>query len=646
MRTWLLMILGLLLLFSFDAQAVDKAKLRWARSNPKIDSIAIVGNYNFSRGEIRKALYSRRRTMWLGIKGDRRSRIQRETLGRDTLEVKYLYLTNGYLGVQVRHSYEILPPDSSAIVEIAINEGPQFLYGATNLTGSYDSEFHGSIRRIVDRLEFGEPVNLFELKDVEVGIRAYMANHGYPAARIGYQIDTTGLPESTDVTFEVESDSLVRFGEVSIVGANWYPPSVARRELKIKSGAIYRRDDVLESQRRLFESGYYTTFLLRQAENTSDRLNPDFVLELRERKPNYVVARTGASKSDLRDLLWDVSFGFGSRSSFGLVGPRRVEALAAYSFSGGHDARLFTHSYRLKLSQPWFVGIRMPFSIAYEWQPTIKDVEQDFDRRLWSIKMSFLKWFGRQVRADFGLEYENVKISNIPDDELPDIKKQAGNSARRMISASIFRDSRDDLFIPTRGSVTEVFGEYYGGFLGGDDNFFKVQASWSRYRRVWPGWVSAVRVRGAWAQEFGKTDAVPLDKTLYIGGASTVRGFKENLLGPLRVDPDGKIIPDGARYTLVFNHEFRWKTVQFLNVLPLIGDIFKRLPQWQTIFVDVGNGFSNKEEIRLENLAVAYGTGIQVASPAGPIRIDHAWVLEHHDFEYAERWHFTILFAF
>ena len=58
------------------------------------------------------------------------------------------------------------------------------------------------------------------------------------------------------------------------------------------------------------------------------------------------------------------------------------------------------------------------------------------------------------------------------------------------------------------------------------------------------------------------------------------------------------------------------------------------------------NGFRNQEDMRFDRLAVSYGTGFQIASPAGPIRIDRAWVLEHHDFEYSDRWHFTILYAF
>ncbi len=638
----LLILSTFLSLVASESDAVDKARLRWARSGPKIDSIHIEGNQHFSYGEIRKHLYSRTRNIWLAIKGDRRSRVRRETLGRDTLEIKYLYLSNGFLNVAADHSFEPLGRDSSAMVRIAIDEGPQYRYGDKLLRGAYERQYHVRIRGMLSGLGSAQPVNLFELKDTETSVKAYLANRGYPYARVEFEVDTTGSPDRCPVTFEVNSDSLVHFGSVTVIGAETYPESVGLRELKIKPGAVYRREDILESQRRLFESGYYTTFQLKQSENSLDRLNPDFVLELRERKATYLALRTGASKSELRDLLWDVSLGAGSRRSFGILGPRRLEGLADYSFSAGHERRLFVHRYRLKLTEPWFLGTRTKLVLTGEYQPRLRDPVKEFDKRSVSGSAVFLKWFGRQVRTGLGFQYEYVKLSGIPEGEIPAVKRQEGISARRKLYVTMRRDSRDDLFIPTRGSVTEFSVDFFGGFLLGDADFFKLQGSWSRYRLVWPGWIWASRIRGAWAEEFGQTVMVPLDEALYLGGASSVRGFEENKLGPLR--PDGT--PEGARYTVIFNQEFRWKTVQFLNALPVVGGIFKRFPQWQTIFVDIGNGFRNQGEMRFENLAVSYGTGLQIASPAGPIRVDYAEVLEHHDFDFAHRWHFTILYAF
>jgi len=628
------------LLLGQDVAAIDKAKLRWARNRPKIDSIVVDSNEFFKDSEIKSRLYSRKRNLWLAIKGDRRSRVQRETLGRDTLEVKYLYLSNGFLNVRVNHSYEPLGEDSTALVRIAINEGRQFRYGKKTVDGSFDTTFAWRFDHMVRRLETGDPVDPFELNDIKMEMKEYLANRGYPYAKIEHTVDTTDRPDNCRITFDITSDSLVHFGTVTIEGASNYPEYAARRELKLVPGKIYRREDILESQRRLFESGYYTTFQLRQAQDSEDRLNPDFVLRLRERKTRALTFKAGAAQSEVRDLQWDISAAYGQRN---FLGSRRYDLLSDYSFAVGKDSRLIKHRYRLRLTEPWFLGIRMPVTLTGEIQPRTKDAIQEFDKRSWSGSAVITKWLAaRKVRLTLGMEYQFVKISGASDEIIAEAKSLEGNSARRKLYASFRRDSRDDIFIPRRGSVTELSGEYFGGFLKGDDSFFKIQGSWSRYRVVWPGWISATRIRAGWAEQFGETETVPLDEALYLGGANTVRGFEENRLGPLRDDGT----PAGARYIAVFNQEFRWKTVQVLNVLPLVGDIFKTMPLWQSAFVDVGNGFRRREEIRFDNVAVSYGTGFQIVSPAGPIRFDYAQVLDTQTFDFADRWHFTILYAF
>jgi len=565
--------------------------------------------------------------------------VQRETLSRDTLEVKFLYLSNGFLNVRVGHDYEPIGEDSAALVRITVDEGHRFSYGRKSVSGEFDTLYGWRFNEIARRLESGEPVDPFELKDIKSEIKEFLANRGYPYATIVQTVDTTGPPDSCRVTFEINSDSLVHFGSVGVEGASDYPEYAARRELKLVQGNIYRREDILESQRRLFESGYYTTFQLRQAQDSEDRLNPNFVLRLRERKTRSLTFKAGAAQSEVRDLQWDISAAYGQRN---FLGSRRYDLLNDYSFAVGKDSRLIKHRYRLRLTEPWFLGIRMPVTLTGEIQPRTKDAVQEFDKRSWSAAAVLTKWFARKVRVMLGMEYQFVKISGASDEIIEEAKTLEGNSARRKLYASFRRDSRDDIFIPHRGSVAELSGEYYGGFLKGDDSFFKVEAEWSRYRIVWPGWISATRVRGGWAEEFDETPSVPLDEALYLGGANTVRGFEENRLGPLREDGT----PAGARYIAVFNQEFRWKTVQVLNVLPFFGDIFETMPLWQSAFVDVGNGFRKKEDMRFDNLAVSFGTGLQIVSPAGPIRFDYARVVDTDNFDFADRWHFTILYAF
>ncbi len=60
----------------------------------------------------------------------------------------------------------------------------------------------------------------------------------------------------------------------------------------------------------------------------------------------------------------------------------------------------------------------------------------------------------------------------------------------------------------------------------------------------------------------------------------------------------------------------------------------------------MGNGFHSANQYNLRDLAYSYGTGIQIVSPAGPIRIDYARRIKTETISAGSQWHFTILYAF
>lgn len=640
MKRIFLLIVGFIVLSSGSIWSVDKAKLRWMRSNPRIDSIVINGNEQISDSDIKGRMYSRTSNLWFNIKKDRRSRLQRETLERDTLEIKYLYLTNGFLGVQIHEDFNIFNEDSSAMVWVNIHEGTKFYFGDTHLNGDFQKSFGGRLVKLKSFIKQGKPVDPFIIRQVVFEMKTYMANQGYPYALVTYEIDTVSTPPKADVTFNVKADSLVKFGQVDIEGIENYPDYVAKRELKIKPGEIYSRQTIIESQRRLFESGYFTFVQLDQNVESGDRLNPDFSLKVRERKPRFVSFMTGASQSEVKDLLWDFSFGGGQRN---FMGSRRISMNADYSFSLGSEIRLIVQRYRLRYTEPWFANLRVPINLTFEYEPPIQSQLQDFNIRKYSVSISSRKWYGDQLLINTGLEYNNVKISDFDVDiaEEDSLRQLEGISERRKLYFSIRSDTRDNIFLPSRGALIDFSADYYGGFLGGDNNFYRFEAAWSTYQVVWPGWTYAIRLKGGYAHEFGDTELVPKEELLYLGGANTIRGFEENTLGPLREDGSA----EGANISFIFNQEFRWKTIQFLNI-PLLKSLFRSLPQWQSIFMDIGNGFRNRREIRFDNMALSYGTGFQIVSPAGPIRIDYARRIGTERYGVDSRWHFTILYAF
>ena len=614
--------------------AIDKETLRWIRSkNPPIGKIVIEGNTYFRSPEIKKRMYAKERSLWRAIKGDRRARVQRETASRDSLEVKYFYLREGFLNVSVTEDYEPIGRDSAALVRITISEGRQFRFGPRTVTGQYDDRFRGDIEGTANRLGEGKPIDLFKLRETVFTMKSILANNGYPHAVVDYAVDSTRPGPLYPVNFNVDARWPVRFGEVTMEGLSNYPDYVAGRELKMKPGAVYRRRDIIDSQQRLYQSGYFSTLQLNVDSQDRDSLQPGFILRVRERKAQYITLKTGAAQSTVRDLQWDTSVGFGKRN---FIGSRMVDATSQYSFSLGSETRLLDHRYRLRFTEPWFLGVRMPLVLTGEVRPEVRSAKQDYRISSWSVSASTGRKFGREYSTQLGIQYESVNITGIPADQVLVAIQEAGVSGRRKLYWNFQRDSRENPFIPNRGSLFTFSAQYVGGFLGGDENFTTYEAAYSSYQVVWPGWISATRLKGGWAEAFGKSVLVPREDRLYLGGANTVRGFRENTLGPA----------DGANVTAVFNQEFRWKTIQVLSVVPVVGDLFKAMPLWQSLFVDIGNGFSTWDEFKLKDLAYSYGTGVQLVSPAGPIRVDYARVIPTERFQIASRWHFTILYAF
>ena len=637
---WTALLIALTLIAAASSPApIDRNTLRWMRDKPPIQEIVINGNSYFSDGRVRDQMYSKVRTFWAALKGDRRSRLQRETYARDTVEIKSLYLRHGFLGIRVDESFEVILPDSTARVVVDLDEGRQFIYGDATIEGDFNPASREDLYKTLSDLEPREPVNYYDVHQAGFDMKTVMANNGYPYASVTPYIDTFTVNQVADIKYTIRSDSLVHFGDVAISGTGYYPEYAARRELKVKPGDVYRRSDIVESQRRLFESGYFSTLQLQRAPTQDNRYRPDFVLHVKERKPRYVTFSTGAGQSKAADLTWSFTGAVGKRNIFG---SRRLDLSSRLEFSLGSESRITDHLYRLRYTEPWFIGLRWPVSLSLEYQPRRRHEAQDFDVEQWSISLSTSKRFGRNTELTGGLEYQQVDIGGVPDEVEEDVRNRVeGLSIRRRLYLTLIRDSRDFVFVPSRGSVRELSAEYYGGFLGGDENFYKFEAAWSIYRRVWPGWVFATRVRSGIARAFGESSLVPSQDRLFLGGANTIRGFNENSLAPVRLDD----LP-GADFTVVYNLEFRWKTHQIFQPIPLLNKIFANLPLWQSVFFDMGNGFIEHEDFKFELLAYTYGTGIQIISPAGPIRLDYARRIKTRDIGFDERWHFTILYAF
>src|SRR5262249_43911096 len=170
-------------------------------------------------------------------------------------------------------------------------------------------------------------------------------------------------------------------------------------------------------------------------------------------------------------------------------------------------------------------------------------------------------------------------------------------------------DRRDDPLDPKRGSFHQVSVETGASFLGSDVEFIK---GWleTRWFINWPPpIVVALSGRLGLASPYGGTQALAIQDRFFAGGASTVRGFREDRLGPL--DAQGN--PIGGNATAIFNFELRFPIWRWIG---------------GQVFVDTGAVTPEISDLQLSAFKTGAGGGLHIKTPVGPIRLDVGYALQ------------------
>jgi outer membrane protein insertion porin family/translocation and assembly module TamA len=224
-----------------------------------------------------------------------------------------------------------------------------------------------------------------------------------------------------------------------------------------------------------------------------------------------------------------------------------------------------------------------------------------------------------------------------------------------VLSAAVTRDaSVGPSGNPIHGSVAKLELRHASTYIAADPSlqFNKATFDASWYISALGDNVLALRMRagavigGRLSLNQGAQEFIPLQERFLAGGAQTVRGFSQNLLGPLvyqaavtaidtvagvdslgrysiwtarttapngtRIDPDRRI-PTGGNALVVANAEYRMRS-------PFLGELLQF-----TLFTDVGqvwNRRATEPSQRFRALRVTPGLGLRIFSPVGPIRFD------------------------
>jgi outer membrane protein insertion porin family len=221
-----------------------------------------------------------------------------------------------------------------------------------------------------------------------------------------------------------------------------------------------------------------------------------------------------------------------------------------------------------------------------------------------------------------GYTLASETITDVPDD-IRLGEYDSGNVVEGFVSGTTTFDFRDQPLRPHSGFTTSFDYKLADPSLLSQPSFYMASSRTTGLLPLSDRFTIAGATRWGWADSLRGNDIVPITQRFYLGGRLTVRGFRENSLGPRGVD--GHVI--GGEVVQNNSLEFQYLATNDLET---------------HVFWDTGNMALQGNLGSLFNYRKSAGIGTRYLSPIGPIGFDVGFPLDEQVGEPSVRVHFNI----
>ncbi|MSQ03312.1 MAG: hypothetical protein EXR71_15705 [Myxococcales bacterium] len=510
-----------------------------------------------------------------------------------------------------------------------------------------DGKLSGPIRRSLDKLlglRKGDVFDLDAYTEALAGLQGRLQERGYAYAVVGGHVAVRADQHRVHIRYDIAPGRPCVYGEVSFVGETGKLADRAREELDFEVGDGFRTSDLLAARQRLYGLGVYSLvevtpvlrspdqrtvpIQVRLARRPSRQFGVGPSLEVETNRQELAVAAEYQDDDVFSRLhRWHVDTSVGVATTVELgrsdeLGRQLRDTISPVASLGQMYSIPKFFSRRLELSLksdvrfdvlPAYREFEAQAAPALTWRP---------DRRIaltGGYRLKYHQYFDFESLEDI----EKTNLSST-------VSEKAFLSA---LEQSLIWDARDDKLAPTRNYYLSLRLAEAGGPLGGDLDFFRVEAEGRSYRSIRfghadPHTVVAGRLGGGLIVAYGDV-GIDVDETLKLGGGSSVRGWAEDRLGPrLCYDAEGRLNLDASGRQVCTGDGVTVESVGGAVASYGSLEVRQELPWSLGVvgFVDVGRVWDRVEEVSVAGLQWSVGGGLRYRSPIGPIRLDAAWV--------------------
>lgn len=543
---------------------------------------------------------------WLWGRNDGKMKLAE--LQYDPLRIRDFYMQNGYLDAKIDEPFVQVDFDRyEAQMSYNVFEGD--VYRVSDILIFQDTPVidDSELLKIVV-LAKNKPFNIKTFREDAERIKTKIADLGYAYVQVQPDLKKDKEGKSVDVVYRINPGKKVRIRNVVISGNNRTLDRAVRRELYLAPGDVYSLTNLKDSRNALGRTGYFETNTIE--EKRIDDETMDIVVQVKEAPTGNI--QLGGGYGSFGGLLMSVAINdrniFGSGINVGLHLEKSIR----------------TKNYSLSVSNPRlndsdFSGNFSVFSTMTKYYNYTVDSQ--------GLTLGSGHRFNRHLTGYMGYNYSKNSYSDLDENatQFKDERFYKGYAKSSVVFTATY-DNTDDYYVPREGIALSESIEYAG--LGGEAQFLKSKTTFGAYRGLqqWIGSDLILRYKARYNYIYDNGN-VPLAEKFYLGGISSIRGFRSYSIAPYSgIGVTGYPLLTGGNQS--FSNSFELS-------FPLVPEARMRA----TAFVDYG---WIGENTLTEIARGGYGVGLEWFSPVGPLQLVFANPIGATSVDRKEAFTFTI----
>jgi outer membrane protein insertion porin family len=484
----------------------------------KIKQINIVGNQAFDDETLLKQLeLSTTNLLSFYTKNDQYSK---QKLSADLETLRSYYLDRGYINFSIESTQVAITPDKKDIyVTINVKEGDVYTLNKVKLAGNLIVPPEELIKLV--SIGPGEIFSRKQSTETSKAISDRLGDEGYTFANVNMVPEIDEKNKTVVMTFFVDPGKRAYVRHINFSGNTKTRDEVLRREMRQMESSWASGSKIERSKTRLERLGYFEDVNVEtpQVVGTADQIDVNY--KVTERASGNLSAGIGFSQVQGIVLNANISqdniFGSGKRVNLAV---NNSDYLTSYQFG---------------FFNPYFNvdGVSQGFNVGY----TSRDAGRINIARYSTDVANAGVNFGiplneyDSLRFDADIKHTSLSETDFSSIEIRDFIAQQGDSFLTLSPAiSWSHDTLNKAIFPTKGGQQRFSA--LATIPGSDLEYFKISYKHQIYIPLAQDLTFRLHGEVAYGDGYGDTDDLPFFENYFAGGTGSVRGYKNNTLGP------------------------------------------------------------------------------------------------------------------